>query len=282
MAHLRRFAFLTVSCALTLASLAALAGGCAQTDSPDLSADPTLPNPDASKRPTSKDGGGTTMPEGGEEEEEQEEETDAAGPKDAGTDAKDAKADAPIDSGSDTGPVGSGSKPTQGQVLITEVMYDGSGTEPSTEWIEVHNTTSSPKTLTGLTIVDGADRSHTIGAGIVLAANAYAVLVRDMTGANTAHVPAGTILYAYGAGLPSNSGVQLANGATGAVLLKDGSTTIARAEYGGWFNVDDGESIQLKSLSYGGSANANGWCVSTTTWSAGPEKGTPGAAHDCP
>lgn len=176
-------------------------------------------------------------------------------------------------------PVG---KPAQGEVLISEVMYDASGTEPSTEWIEVHNTTSSSRSLTGLTIVDGGNRTHVIGSGISVAPGAYVVLARSKSAAVAAKVPSAAIVYEYGAGQSDGAGIQLANGASGAVLLKSGSSTIAQASYGGWFSQSGGSSIQLKTLSFAAGTQSSSWCLSKNAWATSADKGTPGAASDCP
>ena len=78
-----------------------------------------------------------------------------------------------------------------------------------------------------------------------------------------------------------SAGVQLANGSSGSLLLKDGSTTIAQATYGGW-SSSMGASLQLKALHYAAGAQSSSWCTSTSTWSGSTDKGTPGAANDCP
>jgi hypothetical protein len=136
--------------------------------------------------------------------------------------------------------------------------------------------------LTGLTIIDGGNRTHVIGAGITIAAGAHVLLARSKTAATAAKVPAAAILYEYGASLPSNAGIQLANAATGGVFLRDGSTVIAQADYGGWYSQSGGSSVQLKTLTYAASGQSSGWCLSLNSWTTGSDKGTPGAASDCP
>lgn len=172
-------------------------------------------------------------------------------------------------------------KPTQGEVLVSEVMYDPSDDEPATEWIELYNAAAAARTLTGLTLVDGSNRTHVIGSGVTIAAGAYVVLARSTSAAVAAKVPAAAIVHEYGVSSTS-SGVQLANGSSGAVFLKDGTTTIARADYGGWFALASGRSIQLETLTYAASSSSAGWCLSQTPWASGADKGTPGAASDCP
>lgn len=237
-----------------------------------LAVDSTLPEVDAGHTPSPSkkvSDAGSTSPDTGARDPEPE--------ADAGTNPD----PIPVDAGNPTNP-GTATKPTQGQVLITEVMYNSSGLEPSSEWFELHNTTSSPKTLSGLTIVDGANRTHVIGLGVTIAANAYVVLVRNDTVADTAKVPAVATIYEYGANLPDDTGIQLANGGTGRLSLEDGSTVIAQASYGGWFTQGGGSSVQLKTLTYAASQQSSNWCLSSTPWAAGSDNGTPGAASDCP
>jgi organic hydroperoxide reductase OsmC/OhrA len=77
-------------------------------------------------------------------------------------------------------------------------MYDTSGVEPDGEWFELHNTASSARSLAGLTLVDGGNRTHTIKAGTTIAAGAYVVFVRNRSVSTTAKVP-GASAEAFGA-----------------------------------------------------------------------------------
>lgn len=247
--------------------------GCAQSATGDITpeTDPSLPELDASWTPSpdkpktdaGRDTGSPSTPE----------------------DNPPAKIAA--DAGKDTGPspppppVGP-SKPTQGEVFITEVMYDPFANEPASEWIEIHNKASSARALSGITIVDGGNRTHLIGAGVTIAPGAYVVLARLKTAATSAKVPAAAIVYEYGVGLPDNAGIQLANATTGGVYLRDGATTVAQADYGGWYSQSGGSSVQLKTLTYAASGQSSSWCLSLNTWATGSDKGTPGAASDCP
>ncbi len=256
----------------------ALVWGCAQSGAGDVTpeVDPSLPEVDASWSPSpdmpNKDGAD-------------------AGKRDTGASAsssEDEKA-APTPAAPDTGAsdttkpsTPSTPKPLQGEVLITEVMYDPFTNEPTTEWIEVHNTASGARTLSGLTIVDGGNRTHVIAASITIDPGAYVVLARSKAAATTAKIPVAAIVYEYGTGLPDNAGIQLANGASGGVWLRDGTSTIAQADYGGWYSQSGGSSIQLKTLTYAASAQSSSWCLSLNPWTTGSDKGTPGAPNDCP
>ncbi len=161
-------------------------------------------------------------------------------------------------------------------------MYDTITPEPVSEWFELHSSASSTRSLGGLTIKDGSGRTHTIGAALTIAPGAYIVLARDKAGAIAAKVPAAAIAYEYGTGLPDNAGILLTNAATGAVSLLDGAATIASAPYGGWFTQSGGSSVQLKLLVPAQTTSKTSWCLSGTAWTTGSEKGTPGAAEDCP
>ena len=136
--------------------------------------------------------------------------------------------------------------------------------------------------LAGLAIKDGSGRTHPIGAGLTIAPGAYVVLARDKAAAIAAKVPAAAIVYEYGTGLPDNAGILLTNGATGGVSLVDGATNIAVAPYGGWYSQSGGSSVQLKVLDPALTATKASWCLSLTAWTTGSEKGTPGAAGNCP
>jgi Lamin Tail Domain len=203
-------------------------------------------------------------------------------PKDAGT-GKDASL---LDAAPPPPPPPPGvSKPKAGEVIISELLYDPSGTEPDNEWIELFNTTAADKLLTGLVLTDGGGRTHTIGGPqVVIPAGAYVLLARSKAAASAAKVSATAILYEYGAGLATTDGILLANGSTGGLTLADGATQIAQAPYGGWFTQTSpgGHSIELKGTTGAQAGVAAGWCLASKTWATGSDQGTPGAASDCP
>lgn len=261
---LRMYSGRTVVTALLVVVL-----GCAQSGLGEIIPETDSTEPDA-------DGGVASLPR-----------TPMPGPTDAGKSvSKDAGTDASggsKDSGTVPGvDAQSGApKPAQGEVLITEVMYDPSGNEPAAEWFEFHNAASSARTLSGLTIADGGNRTHVIRKGVTIDPGAYVVFVRSRSAATAAKVPSNTVVYEYGLGLPVGDGLQLANASTGSLWLRDGGTTIARADYGGWYSQSGGSSIQLDSLTWAASGQKSDWCLSTTEWSPGSDNGTPGAASDC-
>jgi hypothetical protein len=265
---------------------------CATSEPVDLSSDvdPTLPSVDAggTSIPVPRgDAGGSSSGSSDATEEDSSappsDESGSSGASSSGASSSGGSSGASSSGGSSGSSGSSGApKPAQGEVLITEVMYNPFGTEPDTEWFELHNVTASARSLSGLTIADGGGRTHTIGAGVTIAPGAYVVFARATSAAVAAKVPAASIAYEYGEKLPSNAGIQLANGDTGGLSLKSGGTTIAQAPYGGWFSQSGGSTAQLDVLDYAASASEASWCLSSTAWTAGSDKGTPGAASDCP
>jgi len=169
--------------------------------------------------------------------------------------------------------------PVLDEVVISEVMYDPSTAEPSTEWLELTNTTAAPKLLSGLTLTTPGGGSFTFPASpeLTIAPGAYVVIAQNRVAAVAALVPAASIVAEYGAALGS-----LSNGTTGGVSLSNGATVIARANYAGFFPSPQGASIQLKTLTFAAAATAANWCVSPTAFAVTADKGTPGAPSNCP
>lgn len=239
----------------------------------------------SSAEPTKADGGSTSTPLP-----EPEEET---APSDAGTSTKkdaapsDASSGTPEAGPADAAPASDGGAvvANQGDLVISEVMFNPSGTEPESEWIEIHNPTGSPVQLSGLVLRDGASpaNTHTIGPGVVVAPGAYVVLVANAAAATTAKVPAASVVYEYN-GAGAVDPLQLGNSANGAVVLLRGATEIARARYGalGFGGAGNGRSVQLSVLTYAGAGQSASWCVSSSTWAGSTDQGTPGAPDDCP
>lgn len=259
--------------AVSIAMGVAFGAGCALADreAAQDTPNPSIPGVDTGTEPEPAYGDDDT-PDGGASKKK-----DSGTSTDAGHSSSDGSTTvAPPDAGP-TIP-----RPTAGEVLITEVMYNPFASEPDAEWFEVRNVASAARTLSGLYIADGGGRTHTIGAGIVIQPGAYALLVRSKTGAVAAKVPDATILYEYGTGLPSNAGILLLNGTTGTVSLHDGSITVSASNYGPWYSQSGGSSVQLKVLDATGASDAAKWCLSFNTWATGSDKGTPGTASDCP
>jgi len=174
--------------------------------------------------------------------------------------------------------------PSVGDLLITEVMFYPWGPEPQSEWFEVYNLTGSPLLLSGLTIQDGYPRIHVIASNppVIAPPFAYVLLVRNQLAATGNLLPATSVVYEYGAGLPADQGIQLQNGAPGDLSLWDGSTLLVDVPYGPWAMAFVGQSIELASLVYAASDTPAAWCVAQYAWAAGTDYGTPGSGSDCP
>jgi hypothetical protein len=178
------------------------------------------------------------------------------------------------------------SVPALGDLLITEVMFAPIGPRPRAEWFEVYNTADTPKLLSGLTIIDGSMHEHTIasgasGAPVVALPGAYVLLVRDRATAIANSLPPAAIVYEYGAGLAPDQGIQLDDGATGAISLWIAGLELAGAPYGSWGLVAVGQSVELGALQLVGSDTGTSWCYGELPWAPGSDYGTPGALNDC-
>jgi lamin tail-like protein len=182
----------------------------------------------------------------------------------------------------DAGPI-LGTKPKAGELFITEIVYDPSGPEPSEEWFEITNVSTSARVINGLTLRDGAGRTQTVPANppMTVEPSKYYVLVRNKPAALAAGVPASAILYEYGDAVPDTLGVLLSNGSSGALSILDGNTMVVTVPYGGWYKQEPpgGASIQLRATD-GAATEKEAWCLSTAAW-ASADKGTPGAASVC-
>jgi hypothetical protein len=162
-----------------------------------------------------------------------------------------------------------------GELLVTEILYNPSGSEPDEEWFEITNRATAARSLNGLVLADGSGNSYTIPAtpALDVPASGYVVLARNKTVAVSAGVPSAKIVHEY-------SLLTLANGTTGALTIKKGTTTLATVPFGQWSAALNGESIQLKTMT--APTTASSWCFSSTSWSAVSDYGTPGQAADCP
>jgi hypothetical protein len=210
----------------------------------------------------------------------------------AGTDSYDASGDdAPDDGGGIADDAGSFAPdassvatPSVGDLVITEIMFDPSGPIPQAQWFEVYNLTASPELLSGLTIVDGWGDAQVIDSTVPAIAPpfTYVVLVRDRGTAASNGIPDASIVYEYGAGLPSDQGIELASDATGDLALYGGGVQLVDVPYGPWGIAFPGQSIELGPLQYAGGDQPGNWCVAQLSWAAGSDDGTPGFASDCP
>jgi hypothetical protein len=207
-------------------------------------------------------------------------EPDVGGAADAGDDATDPAADDAGDEASIVDP--SIAMPAAGDLAITEVMLAPSGPEPQSEWFEIYNLASSPRLLNGLTIEDGYGDTEVIASATAVVASpaTYVLLVRDETTAAEMSIPASAIVYAYGAGVAPDEGIELDDGTDGDLSLWSGSTLLADVPYGMWDAVAVGQSIELETPQSDASVPRR-WCLARSPWADGSDDGTPGAPSDC-
>ena len=193
-------------------------------------------------------------------------------------DSADASDDADADDGSSAAVT-----PSIGDLVITEIMFDPSGPVPEAQWFEVYNLTDEPELLNGLTIEDSWGDAQTISSTppVIAPPFAYVVLVRDMSTAVSNGIPAGSIVYEYGAGQSSYQGIEFASDWTGDLSLWNGGQEIVDVPYGGWGLSYTGDSIELASLQFVGADQPGNWCVAQQPWGPGSDYGTPGVASDC-
>lgn len=204
-----------------------------------------------------------------------------AGTSDAGTDAgKDAGGgDAGVDAGPDDDDDGGVLKPSKGEIVISEVMFNPSTKESDTEWFEVYNTSTEERRLSGLTIKDKL-RTHVIAGGVRIQPGAYVLLVRSRAEAEGVGLPSGAIVYEYGPNLSDSKAIVLANDKDAVLSLSDGENVIAHANYGSFSMSKNGASVQLKVLDEDAVDDKSNWCVPENAW-AGVDQGTPGSVDDC-
>jgi hypothetical protein len=93
-------------------------------------------------------------------------------------------------------------------------------------------------------------------------------------------VAASSIVYAYGAGLAGDEGIELDDGSAGDLSLWNGSTLLVDVPYGMWDSSWVGQSIELATPESDAS-DPGQWCIAQSPWASGSDDGTPGAASDC-
>ena len=66
-----------------------------------------------------------------------------------------------------------------GDIVISELLFDPTGAEPDSEWIEIGCRAASARTLRGLTLEDGAGRTHVIASDVIVSPGKFVVLARS-------------------------------------------------------------------------------------------------------
>jgi trimeric autotransporter adhesin len=158
---------------------------------------------------------------------------------------------------------------TAGMLIITEIMYNPSGSEPDAEWFEIYNKTANTIDLKGWTIQSGT-ATNVVSTSVIVAAGGYAVLGANASGCGTEN-------YIYG------TSVVLSNSSDD-ISIKFGATTVDFVAYGttgAWPADMNGFSILLSSeTTQTSTSNDTGsnWCRSVSV--CGSDRGTPGSAND--
>ena len=179
--------------------------------------------------------------------------------------------------------VGGAQPPAEGDLVITEIMFDTSTplAETAAEWIELYNASAGSLLLTGCTIIDGSAATPRPLDGLIVAPDAFVLLARSNDPAvNGGLAPATTFSF----GLNNDGDT---------VTVACGGTTIDTVDYGAVaFPAAARFSIALDPDFHDATANDNGlnWCLAAAAdvYFAGAAEaeqhyGTPGAPNpDCP
>lgn len=158
--------------------------------------------------------------------------------------------------------------PAPGELVISEIHFNPSGSEPAGEWVELLNRAAVPLDLTGLELRSSVERVS-LASAPELAPGARAVLCRD-----AARGPAGCV--AYGPLWLRNTGDDVSIHHAGVEL--DRVVYTVRAP---WPRTSDGVSLELSELHLDAALNddARHWCRAVSR--SGADLGTPGAPNDC-
>jgi len=169
--------------------------------------------------------------------------------------------------------------PSVGDLVINEIMYNPSGTEPNPEWFEVKNVSGTTQDVSGCVISDAASHSHTIANGTSIAAGDYFVF------GYSSSIPDVTVDYVYG----GSGNVSLNNGAE-TIQIACNTTIIDSVSYdtsSPWPSSIDGTSISFGIPDGGGTNyaslndNGNNWKHSTSQiGTSNTDLGTPGTKND--
>lgn len=171
----------------------------------------------------------------------------------------------------------------QGDVIITEYFADTSGPDDGKEWIELFNTTGQPINLTGWTLLDNENDSHTFsptGGNVTIPSKGYLVLGQSLFPQTNGGAP---VQYSYG------TSITLGNNAD-EIILKSGQTVIHSVGYGLYVSSPNPIISSIPNSPVQGSANGmaldycNGpvtpWALQTSSFGTLGNKGTPGAHNN--
>ncbi|HNH47802.1 MAG TPA: MopE-related protein, partial [Myxococcota bacterium] len=161
-----------------------------------------------------------------------------------------------------------------GDVLITEIMKDPSiSSDPTGEWFELYNNTSTTIVLADWTVSDNAG-TITIPSTVSIPSRGYVIIAAANTSRTVEAYVYGTIL-------------QLNNGADNLNVATAWGTAVDDVYYDNGVTFPDpvGASITLDPDRYDATLNNLGqnWCTATTAFATSgsiTEYGTPGSAND--
>lgn len=158
-------------------------------------------------------------------------------------------------------------------VIVNEVMVDPYGEDTGQEWIELHNTTSSPIDMTGWTLRDCATQKLPFAVGgATIPPKGYFVLGAIANPVLNGEVP---VDFAYG------SGFYLPN-TVGAVLIYDAQQKLVDqmrySRFDPFKTVAPGASMTRTAPDSDGTLPAS-WALSKKKWGPTENKGTPGAKN---
>lgn len=166
-----------------------------------------------------------------------------------------------------------------GDIIITEFFANTTGNDDYKEWFELYNTTDADIDITGWTILDNDDESHTIASttSVIVPARDYLVLGGSKSTSQNGGAP---VDYAYGMDLSlGNSGDE--------IILMMGSTIIHSIGYGPYDDSpNDIMTVVADSPTQGAATGmssdycegpVDSWSLQTTGFGASGDLGTPGA-----
>ena len=172
-----------------------------------------------------------------------------------------------------------------GELVVSEVQYDPAGTEPDSEYLELHNPSASTVYLDGLAVTADGQTVVVAPDGLSIDASGYAVLCYDDTTLTT------LCDYVYGddvnttslAGATWNS--SFAMGSSSSITLTvDGVTvdSVTLGASGSWPPSTDGYAVELDAAALDASSNDSGsnWCLATSAYSTS-EYGSPTNTASC-
>jgi Lamin Tail Domain len=160
-----------------------------------------------------------------------------------------------------------------GNIVITEIMRNPSqASDANGEWFELYNTLNRGQNLRNWVVRDEEGDRFVIDRNLIIPARGYVVLGNN----NNTRLNGGVILnYVYDRTqftLRRNDQMSLFNA---------NNRRIDRVNWGaGGFPGQPGRTIELRDVALDNNFGPN-WCLASKRFGAG-DRGTPGAANDCP